>query len=98
MFLGALISGGMIVIMLWTRNVIANTHRYDSTHKWNASPEETTAMFAVLGLVTAFGVSAAVAGFWHLLTGKRNLKLLWIMLGLGFVLYIAAIAVPEIFN
>lgn len=88
MFLGTILMGAMGAIMLWINTIIANSGKSSSTTKWNGSPEQTQIMFLILGVVMVFGFAAFVAGCWQWMTGKRNLKLIWIMLGLGIVLVI----------
>ena len=42
----------------------------------------------VLGLVMVFGFSAFTTGAFQFFTGKRSRLLIWLMLGLGFVLWL----------
>ena len=93
-FLGMILVGSMVAIMIWINNLMNNA---SSTTKWNASPEQKNIIFLVLGLVMAFGISTLVTGGWQILTGKRNIKLIWIILGFWGVLMIAAWAVQIYF-
>ena len=86
MFLGLFIVGIIGSVLFWMNNVISGRGRFES--RWNASPEETSLMFAILYLTLAFGLSAVFTGLWQLGTGKRNLKLIWAMLGLGLILWL----------
>lgn len=69
-----------------------------STVRWNASPEETKWMLAVLYIVLLFGFSSTITGLWQLVTGRRNFLLLVIMFGLAFGLYFLAYLLPKIFS
>jgi hypothetical protein len=50
-------------------------------------------MFAVFALVFFIGLTAFTAGLWQVVFGRRNLILVWIMLGLGGIFFILGIAV-----
>jgi len=50
-------------------------------------------MFGIFALVFFFGFTAFVAGLWQVIFGKRNLWLVWIMLGWGAILVFIGSAV-----
>ena len=93
-FLGVILAGGMGVLMIWLNNAMTNP---SSTIKFNADSPQQELIFPVLGMVAAFGISAMVAGIWQILTGKRSKTLIFIMLGLSFVLWILANVIPAIY-
>ena len=49
------------------------------------APDDTV-IYSILIAVLLAGVAALLAGGWMVVTGRRNLKLLWIMIGLGLAL------------
>jgi hypothetical protein len=82
-FLGVILIGGMGTLLLWMNNIMNNN---SSTTKWNGSEDQKTMVFLVLGSVMAFGFSALITGLWQIMTGKRNMKLIRVTLGLSGVL------------
>jgi hypothetical protein len=54
-------------------------------------------MFGIFGAVLLFGFSSLLTGIWHAITGRRNLQLIWIMLGLGIALFIGAKVILAVF-
>ena len=66
-----------------------------STTKWTATPTEISLMFGVLYTVLATGISAFIAGLWHLVIGRRNLTLIWTMFALTIVLFVFANYLPQ---
>jgi len=93
-FLGVLLAGGMGALMIWINNAMTNPA---STIKFNKTSPQNDLIFPILGVVAFFGVTAMVAGIWQVATGKRNKTLIWIMLGIGIILVIAANVIPAIF-
>lgn len=87
-FIGTILVGGMAAIMMWMNNAINNPA---STNKFNGTPEQQKIIFLVLGTVAVFGFSATIAGIYQMVTGQRNKKLIWLMLGLWIVLMILVV-------
>ena len=94
MFIGLLLAGAMSAIMWWMNKAMNNP---SSTTKFTGTADKKMITFLILGAVAAFGFSALIAGTYQLLTGKRNKKLIWLMLGLWIVLMIMVWAVQIIF-
>jgi magnesium-transporting ATPase (P-type) len=94
MFIGLLLVGVMSAIMLWMNKTMNNP---SSTTKFTVTSDKKMITFLILGAVAAFGFSAFIAGSYQLFTGKRNKKLIWLMLGLWIVLIVAANVIPNIF-
>jgi hypothetical protein len=93
-FIGVLLVSVMGSIMLWMNTVM---HNRSSTSKWTGSPEQAQIGLLVMGVVMIFGFSAFIAGFWQVMTGKRNLKLIWLMLGLGVALMVLVRVIQFLF-
>jgi hypothetical protein len=86
---------GMAYIIYSMDQSIINSGKPGSTTKWTASPAQISTMFGVLYTVLAIGISAFVAGLWHLVIGRRNLILIWIMFGLTIGLFVFSKFLPE---
>lgn len=90
--LGGALMAGMVVLSWIMYGVINNTDPRAST-KFNGSESDMLFMFAIFGLVFFIGLTSFVAGLWQIIFGKRNLVLVWIMLGLGGIFFIVGTAV-----
>ncbi len=94
-FIGILLVGGMGAIMWWMNNAVNNP---SSTTKFTGTSDQKTVAFLILGAVTAFGCSSLIAGIYQFATGRRNKKLIWLMLGIWVVLVIMVWAVQVVFQ
>ena len=94
-FIGILLVGGMGAIMGWMNKAINNP---SSTTKFTGTSDQKMVAFLILGAVMAFGCSSFIAGIYQFATGRRNKKLIWLMLGIWIVLVIMVWAVQVIFR
>lgn len=85
--LGGILMGGMAVLSWVMYGVINNTDPRANT-KFTGSESDMLFMFAIFGLVFFIGLTAFTAGLWQVVFGRRNLILVWIMLGLGGIFFI----------
>ena len=90
--LGGALMAGMAVLSWIMYGVINNSDPRAST-KFTGSESDMMFMFAVFALVFFIGLTAFVAGLWQVIFGKRNLILVWIMLGLGGIFFVLGTAV-----
>ena len=88
--LGIIVIGMMSYIIYAINQTIIASRNPQSLSRWTASPGETDLMMTILYFVLAYGIAASVAGLWHLITGKLNKMLFFVMSGLGMVLFIGA--------
>jgi len=100
--LGALMIALSLILIVGMGYVIYSVDRSitlsgkpGSTTKWTATPTEISLMFGVLYTVLATGISAFIAGLWHLVIGRRNLTLIWTMFALTIVLFVFANYLPQ---
>jgi len=84
--------GGMAVLSWIMYGVINNNDPRAST-KFTGSESDMMFMFGVFALVFFIGLTSFAAGLWQVIFGKRNLVLVWIMLGLGGIFFIVGTAV-----
>lgn len=84
-FLGFLVTA----IMTWAVKAIGNSPRIDRPGHYGETMRDLAAenlAYYVLVAVFIMGASTILAGGWMLLTGRRNLKMLWFMIGFGLAL------------
>ena len=91
--LGGLLMGGMAVLSWVMYGVIQNSNDPRATKRFTGSESDMAFMFAIFGLVFFIGLTSLVAGLWQVIFGQRNLILVWIMLALGAIFFIAGTAV-----
>lgn len=90
--LGGALMAGMAVLSWVMYGVITNTDPRAST-KFTGGESDILFMFGIFALVFFIGLTAFVAGLWQVVFGKRNLILVWIMLGLGGIFFLVGTAV-----
>ncbi|MEO5859274.1 MAG: hypothetical protein ABIR33_10030 [Pyrinomonadaceae bacterium] len=90
--LGGALMGGMAVLSWVMYGVIHNNDPRAST-RFTGSESDIVFMFGIFALVFFIGLTSLVAGLWQMVFGKRNLILVWIMLGLGAVFLLIGTAV-----
>jgi len=95
-FLGGILVAGMAFLIFWTTNMIANSDRPGATSRFTGSKSDMMFMYSIFGLVLVFGLTSLVAGLWQVIFGRRNLMLVWIMLGLGAAFMIAGTIVQTL--
>ncbi len=91
-FIMTLLSGFLVVFMSVTAfymyNLIQQSGKPDISAKFTGDQNDILMIIAVFGLVILFGVVGLIAGLWQMILGKRNLVLVYTVLGIGAVLYI----------
>lgn len=93
MVLGGLLMGGMAVLSWVMYGVIQSSSDPRASTKFTGSESDMVFMFGIFGLVFFIGLTAFAAGIWQIVFGKRNLYLVWAMLGLGGVFFIVGTVV-----
>ena len=87
-----LISGLFLVIFMGgiaifvTTLIAGNMNDPDTAKKLKDEAGVFLAIYAIFGLVIAFGLHGTVMGIWQIATGRRNKVLVWIMWALLFAL------------
>lgn len=90
--LGTLLMGGMAVLSWVMYGVIQNSDSRAST-RFTGSESDMMFMFGIFALIFFIGLTAFSAGLWQIIFGRRNLWLVWAMLGLGGIFFILGTAV-----
>ena len=91
--LGTFLMGGMAVLSYVMYGVIQGSSDPRASTKFTGSESDMMFMFAVFALVFFIGLTAFAAGLWQIIFGRRNLILVWIMLGLGGIFIIVGAVV-----
>jgi hypothetical protein len=61
--------------------------------RYTGTPEQAVLILGLFGLVIVFGLTAIASGVWQILTGRRSIWLVVVILGLTFLLIVAGSAV-----
>lgn len=91
--LGTLLMGGMAVLSWMMYGVIQSSSDPRASTRFTGSESDMMFMFGIFALVFFIGLTAFLAGVWQLIFGKRNLWLVWIILGLGGIFFVIGTAV-----
>lgn len=83
--LGAFLIVVMGAITVWSVGMISNSGKPGATSKFTGTKDQMYLMFGIFGFVLLFGFTSLVAGLWQLLFGRRNMMLIYIILGLGVI-------------
>ena len=84
------LGGGLMVgmaVLSWIMYGIVNNNDPRASTKFTGTESDMMFIFGIFALVFFFGFVAFVAGLWQVVVGKRNLILVWIMLGLGGIFF-----------
>jgi hypothetical protein len=86
--LGAFLVVVMGAITIWSAGMITNSGKPGSTSRFTGTKDQMYMMFAIFGFVLLFGFTSLVAGLWQLVFGKRNMILIYVILGLGVLFFV----------
>ena len=82
-----------IAVLSWVMYGVINNNDPRASTKFTGSESDMMFMFGVFALVFFIGLTSLAAGLWQVIFGKRNLILVWIMLGLGGIFFLIGTAV-----
>jgi hypothetical protein len=88
LLLGAFLVVFMGSIAFLVARIIAGTDEPGATTRFDGGPKEVAMIFGIFGLVLAFGFTSMVAGFWQVWYGRRNKRLVWVILGIAVSLLV----------
>jgi len=91
--LGGALMAGMAVLSWVMYGVIQSSSDPRASTRFTGSESDMMFMFGIFALVFFIGLTSFVAGLWQVIFGKRNLILVWIMLGLGGIFFLIGTAV-----
>lgn len=83
-FLGGFLLVVMGTISSWMYNVIFHPQSANGA-KFTGDASELAMIAGVFGFVFLFSFIAVIAGLWQLILGRRNMILVWIIVGLGII-------------
>jgi uncharacterized paraquat-inducible protein A len=97
LLLGAFLVVFMGAISFIVAGIISRTGQPGVTTSFNGGPKEAAMIFGIFGLVLAFGFTSMVAGFWQVWYGRRNKRLVFVMLGIAASLWVIAEVIEFLF-
>lgn len=97
LLLGTFLVLFMGVITFVVAGIISRTGAPGSTTSFNGGPKEMLMIFGIFGLVLTFGLTSMVAGFWQVKYGRRNKRLVVVMLGIAVALAVVGELVQVLF-
>jgi hypothetical protein len=86
--LGAFLVLFMGVITVIVAGIIAQTGAPGSTQRFDGGPKELALIFGIFGLVIAFGLTCIAAGISQARSGRRNKKLVKVLMGVFVALVV----------
>ena len=84
--LGLFLVAFMGAITVLVAGIIANANRPGSTQSFSGGTKELALIFGIFALVIAFGLTCTVAGVSQARSGRRNKKLVKVLMGVFFAL------------
>ena len=86
--LGVFLVAMMSAIIIFMLGVVNQPAKPGSGARFTGTKDEMYAIFGILGFVLLFGFTALIAGMWQLIFGRRNMILIYVIIGLGAVFLI----------
>lgn len=87
----------MIYLMVLIAGIIRHSTDPNATTRFEGDEFMAVMTFGILGFVLLFGITGVVSGIWQIKYGRRNQKLMRVILFLG-VVFIVIGALVEIFG
>ena len=66
--------------------------------RFTGTPEQATLILGLFGIVIVFGLTCIASGLWQIVTGRRNIWIVVLILGLTFLLIVAGAAVYRVLD
>ena len=92
-FLGLALVLGVGWLLLWMAPMLLHPGSYMGDNRFNGTPEEARMVFLLIAGVFAFGWVAFFYGTWQLVTGRRSLLGVGVLLAVAGALYLGAMMV-----
>jgi magnesium-transporting ATPase (P-type) len=89
-FAGILLIGLMGFIGQWFYGVVREGQQTGHS-RFTGTDQQMIVIAAIIAFVMLFGIISFIAGFWQLVTGKRNKLLIWLVAGIGILLALGAL-------
>lgn len=86
--LGTFLVVMMTAIIIFMLGVVNQSPRPGGGARFTGSKDQMYMIFGILGFVLLFGITALIAGLWQLVFGRRNMMLIYIIIGLGAIFLI----------
>lgn len=86
------LGGGLTLFMAWLTvfitRLIAHSGEPGATTRFTGNSADITFAYSVFGVVLAFGLTSVVAGAWQIVYGRRNKKLVFLVIVLAALFYV----------
>jgi len=89
-FLGVFLILFMGGIALFVSYLVFGGSNPDAAAKFRGEGFQLLLIYGIFGCVMLFGLASLITGIFQLITGRRNQFLVWLMMGLVFLLIISA--------
>src|SRR5437773_3450555 len=66
--------------------------------RFTGTPEQAILILGLFGIVIVFGLTCIASGLWQIVTGRRNVWIVVLILGLTFLLIVAGAAVVRVLD
>jgi hypothetical protein len=78
----------MSAIIIFMLGVVNQPARPGGGARFTGTKDQMYMIFGILGFVLLFGFTSLIAGLWQLVFGRRNMMLIYLILGLGAIFLI----------
>jgi hypothetical protein len=85
--IGTGLVAGMAYLLVVIADIIRGSSDPGATSRFAGTPRDALMIYAILGLVLAFGAVSVVSGAWHVRYGTRNPRLVKVVLGFAAVFF-----------
>jgi hypothetical protein len=92
-FIGIVLVGMMGTITVLLAPMMLSAGTSTSGAKFEGTPEQGLLILGLFGLIIVFGLVAIAAGVFQIVTGRRSIWIVILVIGLALVLYVMATAV-----
>jgi MFS family permease len=86
--LGTFLVVMMSAIIIFMLGLVNQSAKPGTGARFTGTKDEMYMAFGILGFVLLFGFTSLVAGLWQLIFGRRNMILIYVILGLGAIFLI----------
>ena len=87
MVIGSGLVAGMAYLLVVIARIIRNSDDPGATTRFAGTPADALMIYAILGVVLAFGIVSVVSGAWQVRYGTRNPRLVKVVLGFAAVFF-----------
>lgn len=94
LLLGTLLTAPAVYMILWVADVMAHSDDPGAATRFTGGPWDAALVFAVLGFVLLLGITGLAMGAWQVVHGRRNLRLVRVVMVFYVIFWAAVMVVP----